>query len=59
MCRDQPQHLELWGGRPVVVGRASNATRDITFAMRLESRYVFADGFEQGRAALWSAVATP
>lgn len=56
---DQPQHLELWGGRPVVVGRASNATRDITFAMLLESRYIFADSFEQGRAALWSAVATP
>jgi len=27
--------------------------------MRLESRYIFADGFEHGRASLWSAVATP
>lgn len=56
---DQPQHLELWGGRPVVVGRATNATRDISFAVRLESGYLFVDGFEQGRATLWSAVATP
>ncbi len=56
---DQPQHLELWGGRPVVVGRATNATRDISFLMRLESRYLFVDGFEQGRAALWSAVVMP
>ncbi len=56
---DQPRHLELWGGRPVIVGQASGETRDVTFAMRLESDYIFVDGFEQGRAALWSAVATP
>lgn len=56
---DQPQHLELWAGRPVIVGRASGATTDITFVMRLESRYIFVDGFEQGRTSLWSAVAPP
>jgi hypothetical protein len=57
---DQPRHLELWAGRPVIVGGASGGgTAEITFAMRLESRYLFADGFEQGRASLWSAVATP
>lgn len=56
---DQPRHLELWSGRPVIVGAASTATRTITFAMRLESDYIFADGFEQGRATLWSAVTTP
>ncbi len=55
----QPRHLELWGGRPVIVGASSSdAGVEITFAMRLESRYVFADGFEQGRASLWSAVET-
>lgn len=56
---DQPRHLELWSGRPVIVGTASGATSQITFAMRLESDYIFADGFEQGRATLWSAVTTP
>ncbi|MEO8275828.1 MAG: hypothetical protein ABI639_06380 [Thermoanaerobaculia bacterium] len=54
---DLPEHLELWSGRPVIVGRSSADTpAQITFAMRLESRYIFVDGFEQGRAALWSAV---
>lgn len=56
---DQPQHLELWGGRPVIAGKATGGTAQVTFAMRLESRYIFADGFEQGRATLWSGVATP
>lgn len=56
---DQPRHLELWGGRPVIVGDAANGARTITFAMRLESNYIFADGFDQGRTTLWSAVATP
>ena len=56
---DHPRHLELWGGRPVIAGTATGSTRDVTFAMRLESSYIFADGFEQGRASLWSAVATP
>ncbi|GMU65843.1 MAG: hypothetical protein AMXMBFR36_21170 [Acidobacteriota bacterium] len=56
---DQPRHLELWAGRPVIVGGASGGAAEVTFAMRLESRYLFADGFEQGRASLWSAVATP
>jgi hypothetical protein len=56
---DTPRHLELWAGRPVIVGQASNATRHVSFAMRLESSYIFVDGFEQGRATLWSAVTTP
>ena len=56
---DNPRLLELWGGRPVIAGRAVAATADVTFVMRLKSRYLFADGFEQGRAALWSAVVTP
>ncbi|MBP9147112.1 MAG: hypothetical protein KBI44_21750, partial [Thermoanaerobaculia bacterium] len=56
---DRPRHLELWGGRPVIVGDASGAPNTVTFAMRLESNYIFADGFEQARATLWSGVATP
>ena len=56
---DTAEHLELWGGRPVIAGRANGGISDITFLMRLESRYIFADGFEQGRATLWSAVVTP
>ncbi len=57
---DRPEHLELWSGRPVSVGRAASGTGvEITYALRLESSYIFADGFEQGRAALWSAVVTP
>jgi hypothetical protein len=56
---DRPRHLELWGGRPVIVGGATGGTAEVTFAMRLESRYLFADGFEQARASLWSAVVTP
>jgi hypothetical protein len=57
---DRPDHLELWSGRPVSVGRANSETgAEITYLLRLESRYIFADGFEQGRTALWSSVATP
>ena len=57
---DRPEHLELWSGRPVSVGRSnSHSSAEVTYIMRLENNYIFADGFEQGRAALWSAVATP
>ena len=54
---DTPTSLLLRGGRPVVVGQADGADFDDpahAFALRLQSSYVFADGFASGNTAAWS-----
>ncbi|MEO8196972.1 MAG: hypothetical protein ABI689_09645 [Thermoanaerobaculia bacterium] len=57
---DRPDHLELWSGRPVIVGISpSSSPAQVTYILRLENSYIFADGFEQGRATLWSSFVTP
>ena len=52
--------LALWGGRPVVLGRSTIheafGSGEGGFLLRLESAYIFADGFEQGRAGAWSGL---
>jgi len=51
---DRPTELVLWSGRPVVAGTAESSASEVSYLMRLENHYIFADGFEQSTAALWS-----
>jgi hypothetical protein len=51
---DSPSELLLWNGWPVVAGTAESSVSEVSFVMRLENSFVFADGFEQGTAALWT-----
>jgi hypothetical protein len=45
--------MVLSTGRPVLVGRAAGDAGAGMFAVRLTSRYVFADGFESGTTSFW------
>ncbi|MEO8196543.1 MAG: hypothetical protein ABI689_07445, partial [Thermoanaerobaculia bacterium] len=57
---DRPEHLELWAGRPMIAGHANGSLGgEVSYLFRLENAYIFADGFEQARTALWSASVTP
>jgi hypothetical protein len=47
--------IALSAGRPIVGGTLEvDAAEDATFLLRLESDFIFADAFEQGRLGAWS-----
>jgi len=47
--------IVLSEGRPILLGNADTNATDGLFAIRLRNRFLFADGFEVGSRALWSA----
>jgi hypothetical protein len=49
--------LSTWHGRPIVAGTGEIGAREVGFLLPLANAFVFADGFEGGSPAFWSASA--
>lgn len=49
--------LALWAGRPLLAGTAATDAGPAGFLLRAQNSYLYADSFEQGTPAYWSATA--